>query len=488
MQYILAIDQGTTTTTAVLLNQEGKTISSCSSLFPQHYPKEGYVEHLAHEIKNSVKTSVQETIAKSQIDAKKIAGLALTNQRETLCIFDQENNGSQPFIVWQCRRSTDLCQNLKAQGLEERIHRITGLTIDPYFTASKIMWSMENQPDLRAKLKSGELLVGTIDSFLLHWLSGKKSHLTDITNASRTMLMDLHSLKWSDECLDIFGIPKNCLPQIRPSVSDFGSTFGLDFLPDGIPILAMAGDQQAALFGQACFKKGEAKATFGTGCFILLNTGDKPVFSHHGLLSSVAYQINDELKYCLEGSAFMAGAAIDFAVETFSLVEHVSQLENLAKTVEDCHGAQFIPALCGLGAPHWQPKARGALLGLSQGVSKAHIARAVLEGVALQNTEIMEAMKKNGAEPQLLKTDGGASKNNLLLQIQADLLQKPCIKSSDEQKTALGVAYMAGIGLGFFTKESLRALALEEEVFKPKKPELWAQNKIDLYKKALEKI
>ncbi len=489
MNYILAIDQGTTTTTALIVDNIGQIIGSCSTDYPQHYPKTGYVEHLASDIKKSVENSVKGAIERSGLKATQISCIGITNQRETVCLFDQQGQSDYPFIVWQCRRSQAICEKMKELEWEERIHQKTGLHIDPYFSASKLMWSIQNDPSIRKKLENRDLLFGTIDTFLCHWLSGGELHITDVTNASRTMLMDIRSCQWSDECLDLFSIPKNCLPQIHRSVGPFGKTRGLSFLPDNIPIAAIAGDQQAALFGQTCFNKGEVKATFGTGCFILLNTGSDLVFSKHGLLTSVAYQINERPTYCLEGSVFIAGAAVQFLIDAFSLVKSPSEIEDLANMVSDSGGVMFVPALCGLGAPQWKADARGSFSGLSRGTTRGHIARAALEGIALQNTDIMLAMADDASKPIILKVDGGASENNLLMQMQADLLGVNCVRSLSAQKTALGIAYMAGLALGIYSDlNHLSSFNSAITEFKPKIDRTWALEKINAYRLALEKL
>ncbi|MCA9507914.1 MAG: glycerol kinase, partial [Myxococcales bacterium] len=318
---------------------------------------------------------------------------------------------------------------------------------------------------------------------------GGELHISDVSNASRTMLMDIRSCQWNDECVEIFDVPKNCLPRIVPSAGIYGKTKGLSFLPDGIPIAALAGDQQASLFGQTCFEKGDTKATFGTGCFILMNTGNEIIFSKHGLITTIAYQIGDNPTYCLEGSAFIAGAAIQFLKDTFSLIKNEEEIESLAETVLDSDGVIFVPALCGLGAPYWLPDARGVLSGLSRGTTKGHIARAVLEGIALQNTEIMLAMTDDAFRPTVLKVDGGASQNNLLMQIQAELLGINCIRSESAQKTAQGIAYMAGLATGFFgSLEELKTFNITTKEFSPKKDVVWAKDKIKGYKRALMKV
>lgn len=488
MDFILAIDQGTTATTALIVDQEGKIISEGSNEYPQHYPKPGFVEHHAHEIKRSVELACLEALAKAKVSPQKLAGIGVTNQRETVCLFEPNGESARPFIVWQCRRSTAICEELKSKNLNSFLHKKTGLYLDPYFSGSKLLWLFREDRTLLTKAQSGKLLFGTIDTFLCHWLSGGALHITDPTNASRTMLMDIATCQWSDECLDIFSVPKQSLPAIKKSVGPYGKTKGLSFLPDGIPIAAIAGDQQAALFGQRCFLKGDAKATYGTGCFILLNTGESVVLSNHGLITSVAYHVDDAPVYCLEGSAFIAGAAVQFLRDAFGMIRFASEIEALANSVPDSGGVMFVPALCGLGAPHWQPEARGLLTGLERGTTKGHIARATLEGIALQNADIMTAMAEDAIKPVSLKVDGGAASNNLLMQIQADLLGITCIRSQSSQKTGLGAAYLGGLALGIFKNmNELRKMADRSEEFKPNQDRAWADKLIDRYRQALKK-
>lgn len=488
MDFILAIDQGTTSSTALIIDEKGEIRGEGSFEHPQHYPKPGFVEHFAEEIKASVEKACLKALERAQIDPHQIAGIGITNQRETVCLFDHRGQSFLPFIVWQCRRSAEICQNLSQRGLGEYLHQNTGLHIDPYFSASKLTWVFQNNPQLLAKARSRELLFGTIDTFLCHWLSGFELHITDATNASRTMLMDIKTLTWSDECLDIFSVPKACLPEIKKNIGPYGKTKGLSFLPDGIPIAAMAGDQQAALFGQACFEEGDAKATFGTGSFILSNTGQKPIFSKHGLLTSIAYHIDLAATYCLEGSAFIAGAAIEFLHDAFGLVKSAREIEELAKTVPDSHGIVFVPALCGLGAPHWRSDARGILTGLDRGTKRGHIARATLEGVALQNADILTAMSKDGVRLKSLKVDGGAAENDLLMSIHADLLGIPCFRSGSSQKTAIGAAYLAGLALGIYPdRQFLAKITHKTKEFLPNPDRAWADMMIERYHQALLK-
>lgn len=486
MNFILAIDQGTTATTALIVDDRGQIVAEGSNEYPQHFPKPGVVEHNGNEIKLSVELAVRDAIQKARIKADQLCGIGITNQRETVCLFDESSEPVKPFIVWQCRRSTAICEDLKAKGLNDFFHQKTGLHLDPYFSGSKLLWLFRDDPTLLKGAQTGAILFGTIDTFLCHWMSAGALHITDVTNASRTMLMDIKTCAWSDDCLDLFSIPKACLPTIVKNIGPYGKTKGLNFLPDGIPIAAMAGDQQAALFGQTCFAKGDAKATFGTGCFILLNTGHDLVFSNHGLITSVAYQLNGAPTYCMEGSAFIAGAAVQFLRDNLGIIKSASDVEALAKTENDNGGAIFVPALCGLGAPYWKPDARGILAGLERGTTKGHIARAVLEGIALQNTDILSAMQKDGVKPLRLKVDGGAAKNNLLMQIQADLLGVPCLRPESSQKTGLGAAYLAGLAVGMFDSiSSIKDIEEAAQEFSPNLNRTWADALIERYRRVL---
>lgn len=489
MGIIMAIDQGTTSTKTLIIDEHRRILGQSSATFAQHYPQPGWVEHRAFEIKESVQRSVEGALCAAAIDPCSIDAIGITNQRETICLFDSDTQSPLPFIVWQCRRSQPICERLKDNKLEARLHRITGLHIDPYFSASKLQWIFEEYPEQKRKAESGELMAGTIDSFLCHWFSHGSLHITDVTNASRTMLMDLKSCAWSDECLDIFSIPKRCLPEIKKCTGPFGFTKNLSFLPDGIPIAAIAGDQHAALFGHHCFNSGNAKATFGTGCFILLNTGPQLYFSTHGLLSSIAFQLADKPVYCLEGSAFIAGAALQFLIDAFGLIKHPSEIEALACSVPDNGGVIFVPALCGLGAPHWQPDATGLFTGLTRGTLRGHVARATLEGIALQNTDIIDAMTDDAFNLSYLNVDGGAAQSDLLMQIQADLLNVICRRSQCPHKTALGIAEMAGLAVGIYRDlDHLTSIKDAGTEFVPNADRSWAQQTINSYRQATKSL
>lgn len=462
MQFVLSIDQGTTGTTALIADENLKILSKQNVPFRQVFPKAGWVEHRGEDIWNSVRQAVTRCLEQSNLKANQIAAIGIANQRETTGLFDSQGNLLHNFIVWQCRRSQAICSEFREKGLEDQIRKKTGLLLDPYFSGTKLTWLFRKYP----KFKNA--LFGTVDSWLLYKMSAGAVHATDATNASRTLLMDLKTCEWDPELLDIFEVSKDCLPEIKSSSEVYANTKGLDFLPDGIPIASLVGDQQAALFAQACFKPGEAKATYGTGCFILLNTGEEPVFSQHGLLSSVALKTKEKTTYCLEASSFIAGAAIQWLKEQLGLISHVSEVEQLAKQCPDSAELVFVPAFSGLGAPYWKPEIRGSLMGITRDSNKAQIARAVLEGIALLNQDMLVAMKEDAGALSLLKVDGGASANDLLMQLQADLAQLPCLRSACLETTALGALVLAGMAVGVFdSPDFLSKLSEGATVFRP---------------------
>jgi glycerol kinase len=485
-RFILAIDQGTTGSTALLIDETLAVRGKATREFRQVFPQPGHVEHEASAIWESVEAAVGGALKAAGIEASAIAGIGITNQRETTCLFDK---GSQPlhnFIVWQDRRTSERCSALKAQGLEPKIKQKTGLVLDPYFSGTKMQWLLDNVPGARAKVDAGDALFGTIDTWLVHKLTGGAVHVTDATNASRTLLLDLHTVQWDDELLSIFTIPKKALPAVRSSSEIYGHTKGLSFLPDGIPIAGIAGDQQAALFGQACFAPGEAKCTYGTGAFMLLNTGTKAVPSSSGLLTTIAASVGGEVTYALEGAAFIAGAAVQWLRDGLGLITKASEIEALARTVDDAGDVCFVPALAGLGAPHWKPDARGLLCGLSRDSHRGHIARAVLEGIALQNVEILAAMKKDAGALTVLKVDGGAASNDLLMQVQADLLDVPCVRPQNVETTALGAAALAGLAVGVFaSKDEVRRVWREDRTFRPGLTEAARHKKLSTWQRAV---
>jgi len=449
-RYVLAIDQGTTGSTALIFDRDFKIVGQGTVDFPQYFPEASWVEHDLNEIWSSVCQAIELALKAAQIKTSDIATIGITNQRETTCFW--EKHTGKPLtraIVWQDRRTAPDCEKLKKKGFEKVLRRKTGLLLDPYFSATKIAWVLKHVPGALAKAKAGELSFGTIDSFILYKLTG--SHATEPSNASRTLLMNLSTCQWDEELLKIFGVPRSLLPEIKPSASDFGVTQGVGVLPDGIPVSGIVGDQQAALFGQACFKKGSAKSTYGTGAFILVNIGDKPVLSKHRLLTSVAWQIGDKVVYCLEGSAFIAGAAVQWLRDGLQLFSKSDEVEKLAESVPDSDGVVIVPALSGMGAPHWLPTATGLITGLTRRTTKSHIARATLEGVAFQVRELLEAMNRDlGKNISTLKVDGGASANNLLMQFQSDLVNVPVVRSEIMETTALGAGLMAGLQVGLW--------------------------------------
>jgi glycerol kinase len=447
--YILALDQGTTTSRAILFNHAGAAIGLAQKPFRQWYPKPGWVEHDPEEIWETQYASALEAIARAQIRPDQIAAIGITNQRETVVLWDR--NTGKPVhkaIVWQCRRSADLCRELAAQGAEEPIREKTGLVLDPYFSATKLLWLFKEYPGLRDKADRGELMFGTIDSWLIYKLTGR--HLTDASNASRTLLYNIKTGAWDEDLLRIFGVPRSILPEVRPSSGSYASTLpGLFDRP--IPVTGCAGDQQAALFGHAAFEKGIAKNTYGTGCFALLNTGDKPIFSRNKLLTTVAWKIGADTTYALEGSVFIAGAVVQWLRDELGMVADSAESETLARSVPDTGGVVVVPAFVGLGAPYWDPDVRGTIFGLTRGTGRAQVVRAALESIALQSRDLVDAMEADyGAPIPELKADGGAAANSFLMQFQADILGKSVVLPEVMEITALGAAYLAGLEVGYW--------------------------------------
>jgi len=469
-QYILAIDQGTTGTTALLIDQNLSVRGKITVEFPQYYPQPGWVEHDPEEIWFSTTQAIRRVLQTTEILPESIVAIGITNQRETALLWERANSRpAHNAIVWQCRRSAEVCRELQNRGLENRFREKTGLVLDPYFAGTKLTWLFRQRPELRRQAAAGQLAFGTVDAFLTWRLTGGTVHITDVTNASRTLVMDLHSLKWDEELLEYLEIPRALLPEIRPSAEIYGHTRGLDVLPDGIPIAGIAGDQQAALFGQLCFETGDAKCTYGTGAFLLENTGSQPVASRNGLLTTVAWQISDRVCYALEGSAFIAGAAVQWLRDGLGLFQLSADIEALAASVPDSGGLIFVPALTGLGAPHWKSDARGVIHGITRGTTAAHLARATLEGIALQIHDLVQAMDEDFGRPlRNFKVDGGAAANNLLMQMQADLIGTPVVRPAMLETTALGAAMLAGLAIGFWTGlEELKKNGQEEQHFLP---------------------
>ncbi len=469
--HILAIDQGTTGSTALVLDRRLRVRAKVNREYRQLFPRPGWVEHDLEDIWKSVRAVVRKAISDAGIRPTEIAAIGITNQRETTALFDRETGVAlHHAIVWQDRRTSALCREMKDAGLEPQVRKRTGLVLDPYFSGTKMRWLLENVPGAREKATRGDAVFGTIDTFLVHRLTGGKAHVTDATNASRTLLMDLRRLVWDSEMLDLLTVPAASLPTIVASSGVVGTTRGLRWLPDGIPIAGIAGDQQAAMVGQACFAPGESKCTYGTGAFLLMNTGSEPVASEKGLLSTVAWKLGDEVAYALEGSAFIAGAAVQWLRDGLGLIRQAKDIEALAGQVADSGGVVFVPALAGLGAPHWRPDARGLVTGIDRGITKAHLARAVLEGIAFEIVDLLEAMREDsGREVPVLKADGGACQNNLLMQFQADVLGSPVERPRMIETTALGAAFLAGLGVGVWKdREEVRTAWRRDERFIPR--------------------
>jgi glycerol kinase len=465
MKHILAIDQGTTSSRAILFDEQARVVANAQHTFKQYFPKPGWVEHDPEEIWQTVFQSCQEVLAKQ---ADNIAGIGVTNQRETTVIWDRQSGKAiYPAIVWQDSRTSEFCALLKTH--EQTVQQKTGLLLDPYFSASKIHWILQQVEGARAKAENGELAFGTVDSFLLWRLTGGRAHATDVTNASRTLLFNIQEQCWDEELLTLFNIPKALLPEVKDNCADFGVTDKKLFNVE-IPISAMAGDQQAASFGQCDFEAGSMKSTYGTGCFMLLNTGSKVVKSTHRLLSTIAYRVNGKTSYALEGSIFMAGAIMQWLRDELGLIKTAAESGELAATIDSTNGVYLVPAFTGLGAPHWQPDARAAFVGMTRDTSRAHLVRASLEAVAYRTLDVLLAMRDEGVElPTAIRVDGGMSADDWFLQFLADMLQIKIQRAACLETTDLGVAFMAGLQQGVFTDlDSLRRLSQVEQEFLPK--------------------
>ncbi len=477
MRHVISIDQGTTGTTVLVLDEQLQVRGRGYQEFRQIYPQPGWVEHDPEDIWSSVTAALGK--AQQGIDAASIAAIGITNQRETAIIWDRKTGkAAHNAIVWQDRRTADRCAELKAAGKEARVKQLTGLTIDPYFSGTKVSWMLQNVPGMAAAARDGQLAFGTVDSYLLWRLTGGAVHATDASNASRTLLFDLNALAWSSELVELFGVPRALLPEIVPCSGTVGTTKGVPGIRDGVPIAGLAGDQQSALFGQACFAPGDAKSTYGTGVFILQNTGDRPVQSKSGLLTTVAWKLHTgELRYALEGSAFIAGAAVQWLRDGLGIIKTAPEVEELARTVPDSGGVIVVPAFAGLGAPHWRPDARASITGITRGTTKAHIARATLEGIALQNVDILRAMERDsGKALTTLKVDGGAAANDLLMQFQSDVLGVEIARPELVETTALGAAFLAGLGTGVWKDlDTVRATWREQRRFKPAADRAWVK-------------
>ncbi|WP_066172441.1 glycerol kinase GlpK [Bacillus marinisedimentorum] len=456
-KYILALDQGTTSSRAILFNKQGEIVNTAQKEFTQYFPEAGWVEHNAQEIWSSILSVIAQVLSSSgDISAADIAGIGITNQRETTVVWDR-NTGRPVYnaIVWQSRQTAGVVEELKGQGHEQMVREKTGLLLDAYFSGTKVKWILDNVDGAREKAENGDLMFGTIDTWLIWKLSGGKAHVTDYSNASRTLMYNIHELKWDDELLKILGVPASMLPEVRPSSEIYAETVDYHFFGHNVPIAGVAGDQQAALFGQACYEKGMAKNTYGTGCFMLMNTGEKAVQSEHGLLTTIAWGVDGKVEYALEGSIFVAGSAIQWLRDGLRMFKDASESERYAERVESTDGVYMVPAFVGLGTPYWDSDVRGAVFGLTRGTSKEHFVRATLESLAYQTKDVLNAMvKDSGIELKTLRVDGGAVKNNFLMQFQSDMLNVPVERPVINETTALGAAYLAGLATGFWEDRS----------------------------------
>ncbi|SHI40995.1 glycerol kinase GlpK [Pseudozobellia thermophila] len=486
MKYIVSLDQGTTSSRALLVDEAGRIKGMVQKEFKQIFPHSGWVEHDPMEILESQLEVFHELVRKENVAASDIVGIGITNQRETTIVWDK-TTGKPVYnaIVWQDKRTAEICEHLKKTGLTEHVKTTTGLVIDSYFSGTKVKWILDHVKGAREKAEKGELLMGTVDTWLVWNMTGKKNHLTDYTNASRTMVYDIVNLKWDDTLLEALGIPKSMLPEVRPSAFHFG-----DYELDGsqIPIAGIAGDQQAALFGQACFKKGTAKNTYGTGCFMLMNTGERPQFSKNGLLTTIAYGLDGKVNYALEGSIFIAGAAIQWLRDGLELIEEAKETEALADSVEGENPVYVVPAFAGLGAPYWDMYARGAIFGLTRDTGKAHLAKATLESLAYQTKDILKAMEDDsGIQLKNLRVDGGACANNHLMQFQADILDSEVHRPEVIESTAMGAAFLAGIQIGLWKQEDVDENRPMNRIFKPKFDRVKRKRLYKKWKKAVER-
>lgn len=486
-KYVMALDAGTTSNRCILFNEKGEICSMAQKEFTQYFPKPGWVEHDPGEIWSTQLAVARQAMNEIHASASDIAAIGITNQRETAIVWDK-NTGKPVYnaIVWQCRRTSEYCDSLKEKGLTEMFQKKTGLVIDAYFSGTKVKWILDHVEGARERANRGELLFGTVETWLIWKLTKGAVHVTDYSNASRTMLFNINTLKWDDEILKELDIPKSMLPQAKPSSEIYGET-DPSFFGGRIPIAGAAGDQQAALFGQTCFEKGEAKNTYGTGCFLLMNTGETPVFSKNGLVTTIAWGIDGTVHYALEGSVFVAGAAIQWLRDELRLIDSASDTEYLAQKVEDSNGCYVVPAFTGLGAPYWDQYARGTIVGLTRGVNKDHIIRATLESLAYQVNDVLEAMKADsGILLSALKVDGGASANNFLMQTQADVSQAPVHRPNCVETTAMGAAYLAGLAVGYWKdKEDVKKNWTIDRIFQPQIAKETRQKMLSGWKKAV---
>ena len=481
-QYIMAIDQGTTSSRAIIFDHDGNKVAISQQEFPQYFPQPGWVEHDPLEIWDSVQSVISNVMIKSQIKPYKIAAIGITNQRETTVIWDR-HTGKPIYnaIVWQSKQTSDIAEQLIKDGYKDMIHKKTGLVIDSYFAATKIKWILDHVPGAREKAAKGDLMFGTIDTWLLWKLSGRRVHATDVTNASRTMLFNIHTLDWDQDILDLLEIPQSLLPVVKPSSAIYGYTGDYHFYGVQIPIAGIAGDQQAALFGQAAYDKGSIKNTYGTGAFIVMNTGLKPTLSDNGLLTTIAYGLDGQTHYALEGSIFVAGSAVQWLRDGLKMFNKASESEQMAVDAKTTGGVYVVPAFTGLGAPYWDQEVRGAMFGLTRGTERGHIIRATLEAIAYQTKDVVDTMVKDTQLPlTALTVNGGASRNNFMMQFQADILQTPIKRAAMEETTALGAAFLAGLAVDFWEdQDELRKLSRIGDQFDP---QMDSQEAADLYR------
>ncbi|PFA67037.1 glycerol kinase [Bacillus sp. AFS015802] len=480
-KYILSLDQGTTSSRAILFNKKGEIVHTAQKEFTQHFPKPGWVEHSANEIWGSVLAVIASVLSESSVKPDQIEGIGITNQRETTVVWDKET-GDPVYnaIVWQSRQTAGICEELKSQGLNDTFRDKTGLLIDAYFSGTKVKWILDNVEGVKQKAEEGKLLFGTIDTWLIWKMSGGTAHVTDYSNASRTLMYNIHELKWDEELLDILGVPASMLPEVRPSSEVYGKTVPYHFFGREIPIAGAAGDQQAALFGQACYEKGMAKNTYGTGCFMLMNTGEKAVKSDNGLLTTLAWGIDGKVEYALEGSIFVAGSAIQWLRDGLRMLKDAKDSQGYAEKVDSTDGVYVVPAFVGLGTPYWDSDVRGAVFGLTRGTSKEHFVRATLESLAYQTKDVLTAMEADsGISLKKLRVDGGAVKNDFLMQFQSDLLSVPVERPVVNETTALGAAYLAGLAVGFWKdRDEISKQWLKDKEFEP---EMKVETQEELY-------
>jgi glycerol kinase len=480
-KFILSLDQGTTSSRAILFNKKGEIVHSAQKEFTQHFPKPGWVEHNANEIWGSILAVIAACLAESSVKPEQVAGIGITNQRETAVVWDKATG--QPVynaIVWQSRQTTEICEELKAKGYDQLFRDKTGLLIDSYFSGTKVKWILDNVEGAREKADRGELLFGTIDTWLIWKLSGGKVHVTDYSNASRTLMFNIHELKWDEELLDILTVPASMLPEVRQSSEIYGETVDYHFFGCNVPIAGVAGDQQAALFGQACYEKGMVKNTYGTGCFMLMNTGEQAVKSENGLLTTIAWGINGKVEYALEGSIFVAGSAIQWLRDGLRMFKDAAESEKYAQSVTSTDGVYVVPAFVGLGTPYWDSEVRGAIFGLTRGTTKEHFVRATLESLAYQTKDVLTSMEADsGISLKSLRVDGGAVANDFLMHFQSDILNVPVERPVIKETTALGAAYLAGLAVGYW--ESQEEIATQWNMDRSFTPDMVEEVRENLY-------